>query len=285
MSNWNKPVKWNKNAEKAGVRQRVFCSSLADVFDNSVPEFWREDLFKLIRATPHLDWLLLTKRIGNVESMVQQSGGWPVNAHLGITVVNQEEADRDIPKAAYTKAKLGIKVLFLSMEPLLGRVNLGFPSGASMSTTFPDDFASRTESQRDAWIQGEARAVYIARSSIAVNWVIVGGESGTHARPMHPDWPRDLRDQCSKVGVPFFFKQWGEWAPHQTRPGGDEGGDLRSGYVRYLEGDGREPDGHFRKGDAAVARIGVKASGNLLCGDEWAQLPDFETTDTGKETA
>lgn len=93
------------------------------------------------------------------------------------------------------------------------------------------------------------------------------------ARPMHSDWVRSLRDQCQAAGVPFLFKQWGEWAPHRARPGGDEGGDLRRGHVRYLQGDGREPDGHFRKGDAAVARVGKKAAGRTLDGHTWDEFP------------
>lgn len=89
-------------------------------------------------------------------------------------------------------------------------------------------------------------------------------------------WVRGLRDQCAEVGVPFLFKQWGEWAPHQARAGGDEGGDLRRGHVRYLQGDGQEPDGHFRKGDAAVARIGKKAAGRLLDGVQHDGYPEVQ---------
>jgi protein gp37 len=99
-----------------------------------------------------------------------------------------------------------------------------------------------------------------------LHWVIAGGESGPGARPAHPDWFRSLERQCRDAGVPFLFKQWGEWAPHAAGAGGDEGGDLRRGHVRYLQGDGREPDGHFRKGDAAVAHVGKKAAGRLLDG-------------------
>jgi len=100
-----------------------------------------------------------------------------------------------------------------------------------------------------------------------IDWVIVGGESGANARPMHPDWPRKIRDQCKNNGTAFFFKQWGEWAPHECVASGNEGGDVRSGRVRYLVGgDGREPDDHFRRGDAAVARVGKKAAGRFLDG-------------------
>ena len=138
-ANWRKPLAWNANHEaffaEHGRRQRVFCASLADVFDNAVDPQWRVDLFELIMKTPHLDWLLLTKRIGNAYDMIH-AALWdladaastqhnttltlPTNVWLGATVVNQEEADRDIPKLLAVPAK----VRFLSMEPLLGPVDL-----------------------------------------------------------------------------------------------------------------------------------------------------------------
>ena len=113
---WAQPIRWNIAAQKSGERRRVFCASMADVFDNEVPLEWRVDLFDLIRATPYLDWLLLTKRIGNVSKMLPPDWGygWP-NVWLGITVVNQEEVDRDIPKLAAIPAW----IKWLSMEPLL----------------------------------------------------------------------------------------------------------------------------------------------------------------------
>jgi protein gp37 len=124
-ANWRTPIAWNaRHGEffaKHGRRQRVFCASLADVFDNAVPDAWRIDLFKLIADTRNLDWLILTKRIGNVRSYIQRDGlAFDLisdgRVWLGATVVNQEEADRDIPKLLDTPAR----VKFLSMEPLLG---------------------------------------------------------------------------------------------------------------------------------------------------------------------
>ncbi len=100
------------------VRRRVFCASLADVFDNEAPAEWRADLWRLIRATPAIDWLLLTKRIGNVAKM--HPGGFYGNVWLGATVVNQEEADRDIPKLL---AVNGVAKRFVSYEPALGPVD------------------------------------------------------------------------------------------------------------------------------------------------------------------
>lgn len=187
-ANWRKPLAWNAaHAEffaQHGRRQRVFCASLADVFDNAVDPAWRADLFELIEQTPNLDWLLLTKRVGNVRSMAPLpwlTEGWPANVWLGASIVNQAEADRDIPKLLAMPAR----VRFLSMEPLLGPVDLRF----KIQPAFHGP----------------------------VDWVIVGGESGPSARPMHPGWARGLRDQCAAAGVSFLFKQWGEWAPTGQR--------------------------------------------------------------------
>jgi protein gp37 len=170
--NWRKPLKWHREAGALGVRRRVFCASLADVFDNAVEPSWRADLWELIEATPCLDWLLLTKRIGNARDMLPLRwwNGLPGHVWLGATVVNQQEAERDLHKLLAVPAR----VRFLSMEPLLGPVDL--------------------RPQPDHFMHG-------------VDWVIVGGESGGHAREMAPDWARSLRDQCKHASVSFFMKQ------------------------------------------------------------------------------
>jgi protein gp37 len=116
-ANWRKPLGWNKKAEASGKPWRVFCASLADVFDNEVPETWRMDLLDLIQRTPNLTWLLLTKRIG-LARRYMPSKPLP-NVWLGATIVNQEEADRDVPKLLETPAT----VHFVSYEPALGPVD------------------------------------------------------------------------------------------------------------------------------------------------------------------
>ena len=207
-ANWRMPLKWNREAERTGVRPRVFCASLADVFDNEVPCEWRRDLFDLIRRCENLDFLLLTKRVGNVTRMLQElasmlrsehgacadllawieqwlAGNPPPNVWLGATVVNQEEADRDIPKLLAVPAAKR----FLSMEPLLGPVDLNY-------------VRQRIQAQRSQL----ARAI---NGETWLDWVIVGGESGPGARPMSPDWARSIRDQCEEAGVPFLMKQMG----------------------------------------------------------------------------
>lgn len=188
--NWNAPVRWERDHAaffaEHGRRRRVFCASLADVFDNEVPAGWRVDLFNLIAATPNLDWLLLTKRIGNVVLMLRDMGAaeLPSNVWLGATVVNQQEYDRDIGKLR----RIPAAVRFLSIEPMLGHIDMRM-GGASVP-----DYAEH-------------------RPLLPLDWVIVGGESGPKARPMSPDWARAMRDQCTSAGVPLLFKQWGEWLP------------------------------------------------------------------------
>lgn len=177
--NWSKPLAWNRKAKAEGTRYRVFCASLADVFDNhkSILPEWRADLWHLIDATPHLDWLLLTKRPQNIGRFMPNYSHteriWP-NVWLGTTVENQTEADRRIPHLLAVPAA----VRFLSVEPMLGPVTI-----------------------RDYLPYGD--------SGPLVDWVICGGESGPGARPMQIDWARSLRNQCKQAGVSFFMKQMG----------------------------------------------------------------------------
>lgn len=119
-SNWKQPLKWNRHAGESGKPLRVFCASLADVFDNEVPQEWRDDLWALIRATPNLRWLLLTKRIGNAPKMLPAD--WPyANSGLGATIVTQEEWDRDWPKLD----RLPAAFKFISDEPTLAQIDIG----------------------------------------------------------------------------------------------------------------------------------------------------------------
>lgn len=175
-SNWKQPLRWNKVAIATGVRARVFCSSLADVFDNEAPDEWRADLAKLILSTPMLDWQLLTKRIGNAARMMQGMfpTGTPNNVWLGATIVNREELLRDGPKLKAAPAR----VRFWSAEPLLEDL------GALPGELIPD-------------------------------WIIIGGESGPKARPMDLAWAKSLLKQCEAAGARVFMKQLGA-KPHQA---------------------------------------------------------------------
>lgn len=239
-ANWRQPIAWDEQAAREGRRRRVFCASLADVFDNEVPAEWRADLFDLILRTPHLDWLLLTKRVGNVVSMlpatVNRFADVFPNVWIGATVVNQAETDRDIPKLLRVPAR----VRFLSIEPLLG----------------PIEFSNVTK-RADCVAQ-------LGKSALSgVDWVIVGGESGSKARPMHPDWVRSLRDQCAAAGVPFFFKQHGEW--------------IGVPDLRWLPGGSGPGFGAFDHypfdQEAEAVRVGKSRAGRLLDGREWNEVP------------
>jgi protein gp37 len=192
-ANWKQPLKWNRQAEKDGKRPFVFCSSLADVFDNQVPPEWRRDLFALIHATPNLVWLLLTKRPQNIVKMAENCAflGWPSNAAIGTTVEDQQRADMNIPALLSAKEVLNPAFAFVSCEPLLGQMFIAkyMPVGADTPGFIPNE-------------------------QIAIDWVITGGETdqgGHKARPTHPDWFRSLRDQCDNCGVAYHHKQNGEW--------------------------------------------------------------------------
>ena len=124
QSNWRQPLLWEREHEAFmlahGRRRRVFCASLADVFDNEAPPQWRGELWALVKATPHLDWLILTKRIGNVRGMAP-ADGMPPNVWLGATMVNQPEWDRDVRKLLAVDAS----VRFVSVEPMVGPISGG----------------------------------------------------------------------------------------------------------------------------------------------------------------
>jgi len=195
VSTWKAPLKWDRDAQASGKRHLVFCSSLADVFDNEVPDAWRGDLWDLIEQTPHLTWLLLTKRIGNAARMLR-TGDWAAsprwNVWIGASVVNQEEADRDIPKLLATPASKR----FVSYEPALGPVDW-----------------SKFLFQFDGHVQpsGFLRLKLRARDK-RVDWIIVGGESdqpGHKARPFNIEWARQTVKQCKGAGVAPFVKQLG----------------------------------------------------------------------------
>jgi len=173
-AHWRQPLKWNRQAADLKERPRVFCASMADVFeDRDELTVHRRRLFDLIEETPNLDWLLLTKRPQNVSGLARWTDEWPENVWLGTTVELQARADELLPYLAVVPAK----VRFISAEPLLGPLRL------------------------EKWLAS------------TIDWVITGGESGPNARPASPTWFTELRDQCERTNTAFHFKQWGDWAP------------------------------------------------------------------------
>lgn len=457
-ANWRKPLAWNRQAAKADTRPRVFCASLADVFDSEVPDAWRDRLFALIALTPHLDWLLLTKRpqvarkylsdpdkprrvdtlkhvilAGRLSEIhaperMAEAADWPgyfvtskgrvlsdktnagtrgdarhelkpqigAGGHARVTLyagdveqrelvhrlvldtfdrsardgeqgchidgdpennalwnlrwgdqsANWEDSKRHGTRRRYSKltiedvdqirqrlaagesayaiapdfgvsdtqirniatgrqwqpechlewplksvwlgttvetqqmAEVRIPTLlqcpaarrFLSCEPLLGPVQL-------------DDLCDGhkfVDALRGNWWHDAPRGP-IERGHPKLDWIIAGGESGPHAQPSHPDWFRSLRDQCQAAGVPFFFKQWGEWSEAQSGDVFDTAKgragkppalivDPNDGTVHCFLPENEEPDRRYR----AMLKVGKKAAGRLLDGREWNEVPDAE---------
>lgn len=190
---WGNPVKWNRKAGREGRRCRVFCASLADVFDNhkSIRPQWRHDLWTLIRQTPNLDWLMLTKRPQNIARFLPDDwGDGYANVWLGTSTENRTEMLR---RGEYL-SRIPARVTFWSAEPLLGDLGI-IPVG------------------------------------IMPSWVITGGENGSNFRPVDPDWFRGLRDQCATAGVPFLFKQWEGRSQKEIKAKGRElDGVVHDGY-------------------------------------------------------
>lgn len=238
-TNWREPLRWNKAASEAGRIETVFCLSLGDIWDNEVDPLWRSDAFGVMDATPNLLYLLLSKRIGNAVKMCDPMAGnrtLPRNAALGSTMVNQEEWDRDMPKLRHAAEVLGARFTFASVEPMLGEID--------------------------------------ARGDLP-DWVIVGGESGENARPMHPGWARSMRDQCAAAGKPFLFKQWGSCLPCSW-DGEDERG--RMAYIIDEEHSSVDYDdlGRARRVVAhgtEFAHFGHKNTGRRLDGAEHDGFP------------
>ena len=234
-------------------RPRVFINSLSDTFESFEGPIYRKQngrfeivanslddvrrrLFAVIEECTELDVLLLTKRPENVYNMVPNSWrcNWRPWVWLGTTVENQELAAERIPELL----RIPARVRFLSMEPLLGEVDL------------ERHLWQKWEPSRGP-IRNSSGDVVPMSSTGHIHWVIVGGESGPNARPMHPNDARKIRDQCQAAGVPFFFKQWGEHGPRR-------------------EAVNMSPPYRFEE---RVARVGKTNAGRLLDGREWNEVP------------
>lgn len=238
------PYRWNRAALAAGERHRVFCGSLMDVFDNQVPPEWRADLFRTIEATQALDWMLLTKRPQNITKMlaacVEPIDGdvpfGPLHAwpYPNVWLGTTIEDRKRLVNADHLRT-VPAAVRFLSIEPLLGDL-------------------------------GEIDLT-------GIHLVIVGGESGPDARPMHPDWVRSILRQCIAAGVAFFFKQWGEWIAGEVFSEGKSGGLAR--HQDGLAHGGKQS--HWWSGDCwggvISTCVGKKAAGRLLDGVEHNAMP------------
>ncbi len=167
---WQAPLKWNRDAERTGHRRNIFCSSMGDTFeDHPTVTAERTKLWPLIERTPWLNWLLLTKRPQHILTMAPW-GSTSWPDNIWIGTSVETQA-RAVERIPALLA-VPVRVHFLSCEPLLEALDL------------------------TPWLP-------------ALQWIITGGESGRRARPMDPDWPRDLREQCQRAQIPYYFKQWG----------------------------------------------------------------------------
>ena len=206
-ANWKLPLRWNREAVESGVRRRVFCASLADVFEAHPDlDVIRADLWKLVEACAGLDWQLLTKRPENIRRMVPPSWltSWPAHVWVGTTVEDQKRAAERIHHLLAVPAC----VRFLSMEPLLGAVTL-----RSIPIGHPN--APRTCALTGGWDVPQNDGSH--RQEPRIHWVIVGGESGPGARPFDLAWARSIVGQCEEAGVPCFVKQMGDNAVETER--------------------------------------------------------------------
>jgi protein gp37 len=288
----DQPLRWKRP-------RKIFVNSMSDLFHESLSNEQIAAVFGVMAAAPQHTFQVLTKRparmvewfkwagtetldtlreCANVamrspRSKVATSGNtWPLpNLWLGVSVENQAAADERIPLLLQTPAA----VRFLSCEPLLGTVTLREEWLHGRFIECPDETQDKdTDPCNGCDGLGNRGGDYCgAVRGPKVSWVIVGGESGPGARPMHPDWARSLRDQCFAAGVPFFFKQWGEWR------------DI--GSAEHFDGSGRRPHppnerwlnlagGHGFHGDRVVlvSRVGKRAAGRHLGGIEHSAFPE-----------
>jgi protein gp37 len=301
-SYWADLARWDRAAAVAGEVHRVFVASLADIFEGEPLPGGEEGrtgpradylpmLERLAEETerlPSLRFLVLTKRPWNAVAWMQARGGkWPARWWFGVSVENQDAADTRIPYAL----KIPARVRFLSLEPLLGAVNLSAYLGECRCNV-------------QAWEGAGQHAASCPATRPRVCWAICGGESGPKARPMHPDWARSIRDQCARAEVPFLFKQVGEWRainqmqeeemealyrPNRVAKDDEDQGELNSVYGRtctvprlILRTDGN----HRKLGDpesfrsdlpgwpaVQAYRVGKKDAGRLLDGVEHNAFP------------
>jgi protein gp37 len=262
----DKPLKWKKP-------RIIFVCSMGDLFHEDVTVKAIIDVLSIIAEVSWHTFLILTKRPERMKEIfthetivadvwLQTTTGlsadkpvWPVpNLWLGVTAENQARADERIPILLQIPAAKR----FVSVEPMLGPLdltNIRFDKWTVMNLLEGCGITNRP-----GYMVQSLPNVHCNK----IDWVICGGETGPGARPMHPDWVRSLRDQCQAARVPFFFKQWGEWGPVPT-----EGVPVR----------GCMDNGKFHFGPnpgvgLAMYRVGKKAAGRLLDGQEWNQYPE-----------
>lgn len=296
------PIRWKRP-------RRIFVNSMSDLFHTDVPDEFIAEAFAVMAAAHWHTFQLLTKRHGRMRSLlgdpafrelvqaesavlahegvdVQTNNPWETwplpNVWLGVSVEDQKRADLRIPALLDTPAA----VRWISAEPLLGPIDLHGQldqHGHRPRLTYWLD-------GRPGWGAEQTTGTGLIMQSLTVgprlDWVVVGGESGPGARPMHPDWARNLRDQCAASGVAFLFKQWGAWGLGARHPEGEQGpGDAfinpngETGHVWFNEDLGYPTNyaGPWGEASQIVARVGKKAAGRELDGQTWDEFPSTST--------
>lgn len=299
------PLRWKRP-------RRIFVCAHGDLFADGVEDAWLDQIFAVMACSPQHIFQVLTKRPKRMRDYLTTQmlehrlaaaqsdyplpspGFWPhlplPNVWLGVSVEDQERARERIPLLLDTPAN----VRWISAEPLLGPLDLGcldvdgdgFVDALNIRN-WEDEIAQWRDSDKD-W--EEQFLDWFSLSDLPsgpmapiLDWVVVGGESGPSARPMHPDWARTLRDQCAEAGVPFFFKQWGEWAPQVGAVDGwalsDDPEVSRFDHRDWENGQWGEP---YRPAwcddieDDTVSRIGKRNAGRSLDGIEHNAMPGGE---------
>lgn len=258
------PLRWRKPS-------MVFVCSMGDLFHEDVPFEFINRVFTTIGQCQQHIFIILTKRPERMKVFIEDyyayesPGGDEKGVHiqpnvwLGVTAENQKQADKRIPVLIQIPAA----VRFVSVEPMLEAVDLLNDDylGGCIYCEICLEESPKTCIERDA----------------KLDWVICGGESGPNARPMHPDWARNLRDQCQAAGVPFFFKQWGEWLPNMQEYGCyQENANYNSRHI-HIDKEGRDITGLYGlhgEGDAVLCRVGKKSAGDLLDGKQYHEFPE-----------
>jgi protein gp37 len=275
------PLRWNKP-------RRIFVCAHGDLFHEKVPDAWIDKVFAVMALSPQHTFQVLTKRaermrnhfgVGRERMQTRWlwaardvlgddadghiPGAWPLpNVWLGVSAERQQEADERIPHLLNTPAA----IRFVSCEPLIGAIDLRGINASGDGTVY-----NAVDGLRGV-------SLLHVEPCAKLDWIIVGGESGPGARPMHPDWARSLRDQCEAAGVPFFFKQWGEWCP-DTGPlaASDPIFEGRGPCAKYANGAWEISENGFTMplgGDGEwVFRLGKKRAGRLLDGAEHSEFP------------
>lgn len=269
------PLRWKRP-------RRIFVNSMSDLFHEDVAEETIDRVFAVMALAPHHTFQVLTKRAsrmrgymaGNAvrDSAMAAGSPWPLpNVWLGVSAEDQRRADERVPLLLGTPAA----VRWVSAEPLLGPLDLAryLPCTVCRDRGYiiQNPFAVygvRAEPCARCRHAAEAEGKIIepggfARKIGALNWIVAGGESGPGARPPHPDWFRSLRDQCAAAGVPYFFKQWGAFAPESDCAPGSATFSVVTQCGRHLEGEAAIAG---EVGGAVMGRVGKKAAGATLDG-------------------